>query len=206
MSGIEDDPGPCVCTDCQNAREQGTSETEPLAGTTSYMGVIRGADEAEALAEALTRIERLWDVIRANGDTNARLMRERDKARAEVEGSERELDRVRAERDAANALLDLANREIQRRFVLPPHNDPEFGFDKTAALSDPGEEGVSESVAQHVCDCPRHVAYRENLAANTTTPMCLVHPDHFMPCLRCLGYGCTACDGGVQAADDRRSL
>jgi len=48
----------------------------------------------------------LWDVIEANGDTNARLMRERDKARAEVEGSERELDRVRAERDAANAERD----------------------------------------------------------------------------------------------------
>ena len=38
------------------------------------------------------------------------------------------------------------------------------------------------------------------------TPMCPVHPEHFMPCSRCLGYGCTACDGGVQAADDRRSL
>jgi len=54
------------------------------------------------LTEALARIESLWNVIRANGDTNARLMRERDKARGEVVGSERELDRVRAERDAAN--------------------------------------------------------------------------------------------------------
>jgi len=41
---------------------------------------------------------------------------------------------------------------------------------------------------------------------NGLTPMCLVHPEHFMPCSRCLGYGCTACDNGVQAADDRRSL
>jgi len=41
---------------------------------------------------------------------------------------------------------------------------------------------------------------------NALTPMCRIHPDHFMPCSRCLGYGCTACDRGVQAADDRRSL
>jgi hypothetical protein len=64
-----------------------------------------------------------------------------------------------------------------------PHNDPEFGFDKTAALSDPGEDAPSQ-----------------------VTPMCRVHPDHFMPCSRCLGYGCTACDNAVNAADDRRAL
>lgn len=30
------------------------------------------------------------------------------------------------------------------------------------------------------------------------TPMCRVHPEHFMPCSRCLGYGCTACDNAAK--------
>jgi len=125
-----------------------SSPVETTAGSEQrpdHTGVIRGADEAEArssaLTEALARIESLWDVIRANGDTNARLIRERDKARAEVEGSERELDRVRAERDAANA---EANRLT--------------GFDKTAALSDPGE--CCASGRCEVC-CPGYVWGRD---------------------------------------------
>ena len=187
MSKPEDDPGPCVCTDCQDAREQAVSETEPLAGTSSYTGVIRSADEADECAHtALSLIYR----------------RERDEARCQLDAILAVNRQLSAAKDATIERLWAQLNEATNT----PHNDPEFGFDKTAALSDPGEEGVSESVAQHVCDCPRHVAYRENLAANTTTPMCLVHPDHFMPCLRCLGYGCTACDRGVQAADDRRSL
>ena len=81
--------------------------TEADSGTTSYTGVIRGANEArmrgyilEMLAERDAAIGRLWDVIDANGDTNARLMRERDE--------------TRTERDEALANLDDAEARCQR--------------------------------------------------------------------------------------------
>jgi len=130
------------------------------SGTTSYTGVIRGADEADRVAT----IADLWDVITANGDTNARLMRERDEARAEV---------VRFA-DMAADKHGLIHTEAGGTFIQAvcrcgaylfesgvtshsamlakhiqetntPHNDPEFGFDKTAALSDPGQSSPEDA-------------------------------------------------------------
>jgi len=48
------------------------------------------------------------------------------------------------ERDATIERLWAQLNEATNR---PDHNDPEFGFDKTAALSDPGEDGAREALA-----------------------------------------------------------
>jgi hypothetical protein len=70
----------------------------------------RGATEADDLVT-------LWHIALAERDKFT--LAERDKFKAEVEGSERELDRVRVERDAANA-------EVNRLAMGPPEkrNDP----------------------------------------------------------------------------------
>jgi len=78
----------------QGLREQATSGTEGEKGTElrpcdsdaltdrerqGFKAAIAQRDAT--ITEALARIERLWDVIAANGATNSRLMRERDEAR-----------------------------------------------------------------------------------------------------------------------------
>jgi hypothetical protein len=83
-----------------------------------HTGVIRGADEAEArssaLTEALARIESLWNVIRANGDTNARLMRERDEARAMIATDDIELQ-------AKDATIDRLWAQLNEATNVPAH-------------------------------------------------------------------------------------
>lgn len=111
--------------------------TEPLAGTSSYTGVIRPADEAEArflgncpacvspmygpcgtciskanAAGTTYEVQRLWDVIEANGATNSRLMRERDEARAEIVKKADEIGSIWALASAKQAMLIDAESEI----------------------------------------------------------------------------------------------
>ena len=104
----------------------------------------------------------LWDVIEANGATNSRLMRERDEARAEVGVAWEAHSQVVAQNDELRAALTRVEARCEdaddnRRWLTAfevrdalktlyadtPHNDPEFGFDKTAALSDarPASDG-----------------------------------------------------------------
>jgi hypothetical protein len=58
------------------------------------------------LTEALARIESLWNVIRANGDTNARLSRERDEALARLTDSEARVERLWAQLNEATNVPD----------------------------------------------------------------------------------------------------
>jgi hypothetical protein len=145
--------------------------TEADLGTTSYTGVIR----READTTPPVDVEAWWAATAKVTQERDEARRDRDRFAQTIEFRVKELDVVRAVISERDATIERLWRELNEA-TNTPHNDPEFGFDKTVALSDPG------------------------------TPMCRVHPEHFMPCSRCLGYGCTACDNGVQAADDRRSL
>jgi len=109
--------------DCPNVTGKAdSSPVETTAGSEQrpdHTGVIRPADEAEALTEALTRIERLWGVIGANGDTNSRLMRERDEARRDCERLERWLRAERVISDSRNATIERLWTQLNEATNVP---------------------------------------------------------------------------------------
>jgi len=57
MSGIEDDPGPCVCADCQNAREEPdlsdaiTAERNALRATLAKIAAIVADPDAALVVD-----------------------------------------------------------------------------------------------------------------------------------------------------------
>ena len=141
--------------------------TEPLAGTTSYTGVIRPADEAESIyaRSDSVRFNTYLDAIYDSQDwvkfSSRRRITEAVMAVADAEHADlpAEVERL-AQRNLKQALTinryqsiwdrlrdEIAEPDatIERLWAQlneatnTPHNDPEFGFDKTAALSDPGE-------------------------------------------------------------------
>ena len=72
------------------------SDSQPLAASERPIPPEAPESPSWVLDDALRRIERLWDVIAANGTTNSRLIRERDAARVELADLRTRL----AERDA----------------------------------------------------------------------------------------------------------
>jgi len=130
--------GPCAATCSQGAERVSTDV------------IRRGADEADRLAT----IADLWDVIEANGATNSRLMRERDEAWAALKAErvisrsrDATIERLWAQLNEATNVPD--DQGVTSTLLIEAtgvesseykHNDPEFGFDKTAALSDPDED------------------------------------------------------------------
>ena len=73
-----------------------SSDSQPIAATARPIPPEGVVTPSWVLDDALRRIERLWDVIAANGTTNSRLIRERDAARVELADLRTRL----AERDA----------------------------------------------------------------------------------------------------------
>ena len=108
-----------------------TGETEPLAGTTSYTGVIRGADEAEGDWCAHVTLARIY---REERDAALEGIIRRDDALGIYDA---EVTRLHTSLDAKDATIDRLWAQLNEATNVPDHNDPEFGFDKTAALSEP---------------------------------------------------------------------
>ena len=83
--------------------------------------------------------------------------KERDEALAEVKRLTRVTQVIMATSDANLAAKDATISrlwaQLNEATNMPDHNDPEFGFDKTAALSDPTYEGVFGATPKRGCPC-----------------------------------------------------
>lgn len=123
--------------------------------------VMAVADQEQADRRA--ELQRLWAVISANGDTNSRLMTERDKARTEVE-------RLNAYRAAeirtgnrlceqlADARADIERLTAERDAAVAEANRL-TGYDKWAAQDDPRPERVTRDLADALTTIARVKAW-----------------------------------------------
>ena len=108
--------------------ETGTAGPDALNGLTSaaYSDVIR----RDVDTTPSVNVEAWWAAT-------AKVTQERDEAREEIA-------LMAADLLAKDATIERLWRQLNEAANVPDHNDPEFGFDKTAALSEPDE-----------CDCDR---------------------------------------------------
>jgi len=164
-----------------------TETTDAPEQRPDHTGVIRGADEAEA--------RRMARYAKAIHDEAERLGVGRVMMLPEIVILARA---VMAVADAEHAAL-IAEVERLKDLVAAREDTAERLWRELEEATNVPDDPTTNQLPV----APRLVVGHDAVG---NMPMCLVHPEHFMPCSRCLGYGCTACDNGVQAADDRRSL
>ena len=151
----------------QGLREGATSETGALAGTESHPCNSYARSDPARLNTYLDAISKVGRDVGPRGHwvkfSTRRVIAEAVMTIADAEHAaltaakdDAMLTAMRnlVANDAAlkQAATDIAERDatIERLWAqlneatnVPDHNDPEFGFDKTAALSDPGEDAPS---------------------------------------------------------------